>query len=44
MIRCNNCMQTFESDEELELLEWADEWLKVCPNCKVDTFLMDIEL
>ena len=44
MIRCNNCMFTFKNDGELELLELEDEFLKVCPNCKTDAFLMDIEV
>ena len=46
--RCNNCMTVFESDDELEVMangkidDENTEFIKACPHCKTDGYLMDI--
>ncbi|MCM1324093.1 MAG: hypothetical protein NC218_08020 [Acetobacter sp.] len=43
MIRCNNCYKTFKDDDELLLLwDVRNGYFKGCPNCKTDSYLMDI--
>lgn len=44
MIRCNNCGNLFENDEELDMLKDKDneEYLG-CAMCQTDAYLMDIE-
>lgn len=41
--RCNNCMTVFEDDDELDLINMDGEWVKVCPNCQTDEYLMDLD-
>lgn len=48
MIRCNNCMRLFESDEELKLYpeyseKYGVQWINACPDCLTDKYLMDLE-
>ncbi len=40
-IRCNNCMLTFRSDEDLlNFFSGSEELIKVCPKCKKSSYLM----
>lgn len=41
--RCNKCMSYFESDDELEVIDDNGEFVKVCPNCMTEEYLMDLE-
>lgn len=52
MLRCNNCM-TVLIEDDLELVAEIEgktsapedaktEWIKACPKCKTDHYLMDI--
>lgn len=42
MIRCNKCMTLFRDEEELAIVEEGpSEFVKGCPKCKTDGFLMD---
>ncbi len=52
MVRCNNCMTELDEDD-LELVaeitsktsdpeDAKTEWIKACPKCKTDAYLMDI--
>lgn len=44
MIRCNNCMQEFDCDDDLELIELPDkEICNGCPKCRTDAYLIDEE-
>lgn len=43
MIRCNNCMTVFESDEDLKLMDDDGEYINACPHCETDSYLMDLE-
>jgi hypothetical protein len=40
-VRCNNCYWV-GYDNNLDLIKIEDEFVKVCPNCQTDDFLMDI--
>jgi Pyruvate/2-oxoacid:ferredoxin oxidoreductase delta subunit len=48
VIRCNNCMAVFGSEEELQILptgteqEGEVEYIKGCPTCKTEEYLMDL--
>jgi hypothetical protein len=48
MIRCNECNKLFHNEDELQLLELEEpmtdkrEFVKACPACKTDVYLMDI--
>ena len=43
MIRCNNCEQEFNSDDDLERIELPDkEICNGCPKCRTDAYLMDM--
>jgi len=42
-VRCNMCMEVFESDDELVFMEDEEEHYKGCGACKTDGYLMDIE-
>ena len=44
MIRCNNCMAEYEAEEELEMMQDSDgDWMRACPTCRTDNYLMDID-
>ena len=44
MIRCNNCMQEFKCDDDLERIELPDKEIgNGCPKCRTDAYLMDME-
>lgn len=45
MIRCNECFSEFLDDDDLSLVydKILSEWLKGCPICKTDKYLMDIQ-
>ncbi len=40
--KCNNCENIF-FDYEFELLKDGQEFIKVCPYCETDSFLIDLE-
>jgi hypothetical protein len=42
-VRCNNCMEVFEDDDYLKILEDDGEFFKGCPVCLTDEYLMDLE-
>ena len=42
-VRCNMCMEVFESDDDLIFMEDKDGHYKGCETCKTDGYLMDIE-
>ena len=43
-IRCNNCYLYFEDDSFLEKIidNKTGELIDACPNCKTDSYLMDL--
>lgn len=42
--RCNNCMREFDDDSELELMQdGSGDWMRACPHCRTDEYLMDLE-
>lgn len=45
MIRCNNCMTEFDSEEDLEMVidKFDNQKVLGCPICNTDSYLMDIE-
>ena len=43
MIRCNWCMKTFTSEDDLAYMKDGDETYRGCPFCLTDEYLMDIE-
>lgn len=48
MIRCNNCMCIFESDDELVKYPIVEdgvvvETIDACPDCLTDAYLMNLE-
>lgn len=43
MIRCNNCMRTFADDSELKLMPDDGDFMRACPECGTDEWLMDID-
>lgn len=42
-IRCNNCMHSFDSDDDLKILYDDGEYYKGCPFCETDDYLMDLD-
>ena len=41
-IRCNNCMIYYE-EEELVFIKYVfDDYMRACPKCKTDLYLMDM--
>ena len=40
--KCNNCDEVFINDDELEIMQDNEGHFKVCPTCRTDSFLMDI--
>lgn len=44
MIRCNNCMKLFDSDDDLEyMIDKNGECFWGCPDCRTDKYLMDLD-
>ena len=41
-VKCNDC-QFISEEDDLEILKDNTEYFKGCPNCKTDSYLMDIE-
>ena len=41
-VKCNDC-QFIGEEDDLEILKDNTEYFKGCPNCKTDSYLMDIE-
>jgi Zn finger protein HypA/HybF involved in hydrogenase expression len=46
-IRCNNCMKHFQDEDELVILQDKTDtqisYMKACPDCETDSYLMDLE-
>jgi hypothetical protein len=40
-IRCNKCMTKFVNDDDLAIIKENGQFVKACPKCKIDGFLMD---
>ena len=41
-VKCNEC-QFIGNEDNLEILKDNTEYFKGCPNCKTDSYLMNIE-
>ena len=41
-VKCNDC-QFIGDEDDLEILKDNTEYLKGCPNCKTDSYLMNIK-
>jgi hypothetical protein len=41
-IKCNDC-NFIGVEDDLEILKHNTEYFKVCPNCKIDSYLMDVK-
>jgi len=40
-VKCNNC-NFIGVEDDLEILKDNTEYFKGCPNCKTDSYLMDV--
>jgi Zn finger protein HypA/HybF involved in hydrogenase expression len=41
-IKCNDC-QFIGEEDDLKILKDNTEYFKGCPNCKTDSYLMDVK-